>query len=289
MDDPARPASPVGTLYLIATPIGNLEDLSARALRLLGEVELVAAEDTRHTQKLLAAHALHARLVSYREQNHIRAAAQLLEHLRSGRDAALVSDAGTPGISDPGQALVAEAIAAGVRVVPVPGPCAAVTALAGAGLPTDRFLFLGFPPRRPGELRRALEALRAEPGTLVLYESPQRLAATLAGLREALGDRPAAVARELTKLHESFVRGSLSELVELFPEPPPGEVVILVGGADPAGQEAAAGPDPDALARLVAALRAGRALSSRDVVALLEPLFPERRNAIYKLTLDREC
>jgi 16S rRNA (cytidine1402-2'-O)-methyltransferase len=285
MDSTSNPASPAGTLYLIATPIGNLEDLSARALRLLGEVELVAAEDTRHTQKLLSAHGLRARLVSYREQNHAQAARQLLEHLQAGRDAALVSDAGTPGISDPGQALVAEAIAAGLRVVPIPGPCAAVAALAGAGLATDRFLFLGFPPRKPGELRRALEALRAEPGTLVLYESPQRLAATPAGLVAILGDRPAAVARELTKLHESFVRGSLSELVERFHEPPLGEVVVLVAGAGAAGEVAGHGPD---LGALVAALRAGRPLSSRDVVALLEPLFPEQRKAIYQLTLDRE-
>jgi len=284
MDEAER--SP-GTLYLIATPIGNLEDLSARARRLLGEVALVAAEDTRHTHKLLAAHGLHARLLSYREQNHARAAGELLAHLAAGRDAALVSDAGTPGISDPGQALVAEAVAAGVRVVPVPGPCAAVAALAASGLPSERFLFVGFPPRKAGELRRALEALSAEPGTLVLYESPQRLGATLEALVEVLGDRPAVVARELTKLHETFARGRLSALAARFAEPPPGEVVVLVGGRGPdEAAEREAVPDA-ALAALVAALRAGRALSSRDVVELLEPLFPAARKALYRLTLER--
>jgi 16S rRNA (cytidine1402-2'-O)-methyltransferase len=284
MDAPTRPEPAVGTLYLVATPIGNLEDLSARALRLLGEVDLVAAEDTRHTQKLLAAHGIHARLLSYREQNHARAAGELLAHLGAGRDAALVSDAGTPGISDPGQALVAQAIAAGVPVVPVPGPCAAVAALAGSGLPTERFLFLGFPPRKAGELRRALEAVRAEPGTVVLYESPQRLGATLAALAEVLGDRPAVVARELTKLHETFERGTLAELAARFAEPPPGEVVILVGGAKPAEHEPE-GPPEEALRRVVAALRSGRGFTSRDVVELLEPLFPSARKVIYRLTL----
>lgn len=271
---------------MVATPIGNLEDLGPRARRVLSEVELVAAEDTRHTRKLLAAHGLGARLVSYREQSHARAAQELLAHLGAGRDAALVSDAGTPGVSDPGQALVAEAVAAGVRVVPVPGPCAAVAALSASGLPTERWLFLGFPPRKPGELARFLEAVRAEPGTLVLYESPQRLPATLKALVEAFGPRPAAVARELTKLHETFERGTLPELAARFPEPPRGEVVILVGGGS---DESASSPAADqALVRLVTALRTEGARSSRDVVELLEPLFPSLRRQLYRLSIRSE-
>jgi 16S rRNA (cytidine1402-2'-O)-methyltransferase len=205
-----------GTLYLVATPIGNLEDITHRAVRVLAEVDLVACEDTRRTRVLLNHYHIRTKTVSYHEHNERERAGFLGELLEAGRSVAVVSDAGTPGISDPGFRLVNDAIERGARVVPVPGPAAFVSALVASGLPTDEFFFGGFLPARAGERRARLAEVRSLSSTLVFYEAPHRIAQTLADAREILGEREAAVARELTKLHEEIARGLLSELAERF-------------------------------------------------------------------------
>jgi len=223
-----------GTLYVVATPIGNLEDITLRALRVLREVDLVACEDTRRTGQLLKAHGITARTTSFFEHNERWKGDRLLDELRSGRNIALVSDAGTPGISDPGFRLVRDARSEGLPVVPVPGPSAATAALSVSGLPTDRFLFVGFLPPRRGARRRAIEALRTRSETLVLYESPVRLPETLADLAEALGDRSAFLCREATKIHEEYLRTSLKDLAREASERDAlrGELVVVIAGAE---------------------------------------------------------
>ncbi|HEV2763744.1 MAG TPA: 16S rRNA (cytidine(1402)-2'-O)-methyltransferase, partial [Pyrinomonadaceae bacterium] len=205
-----------GTLYLVATPIGNLEDITRRALRVLSEVDLVACEDTRHTRQLLERYGIDRPTVSYHEHNEQERAAELASRLAAGESVALVSDAGTPAVSDPGFRLVRACVEQGVAVVPVPGPSAFVAALVASGLPTDEFYFGGFLPARTHARRARLEEVRALRATLVFYETPHRLAHALADALELLGEREAAVARELTKLHEEIVRGRLSELLERF-------------------------------------------------------------------------
>ncbi len=233
-----------GTLFVVATPLGNLEDLTLRALRVLREVSLVACEDTRRTQLLLRAHGIASRTTSYFEHNERWKGERILSELRLGRDVALVSDAGTPGISEPGYRLVREARAEGLRVVPVPGPSAAIAALSVSGLPTDRFLFVGFLPPRSGPRRRALATLAGERTTLVLYESPLRVVELLTEMQEAFGDREAFLCREATKLHEEYRRGPLSALREALSarEAVKGEIVLVVAGASDA-----APPDTDPL------------------------------------------
>jgi len=222
-----------GTVYLVSTPIGNLEDITGRALRVLAEVDLIACEDTRHTQKLLNHYAIKTKTISYHEHNERERAAQLLERLHAGASIAVVSDAGTPGINDPGFRLVQLANENGVPVVPIPGPSALIAALVASGLPTDEFFFAGFLPPRSNARRVRLEALRDIPATLVFYEAPHRIAATLKEAREILGEREAVVARELTKLHEEFARGRLSELAERFssPDSARGEMVLVIDRA----------------------------------------------------------
>jgi 16S rRNA (cytidine1402-2'-O)-methyltransferase len=205
-----------GTLYLVATPIGNLEDITHRALRVLGEVDVVACEDTRRTRVLLEHFGVRAKTVSYHEHNERERAAELAALLDAGASVAVVSDAGTPNVSDPGYRLVRAAVERGARVVPVPGPAAFVAALTASGLPTDEFYFGGFLPPRAHARRQRLAALRDLRATLVFYETPHRLAHALADARDALGEREAAVARELTKLHEEIARGRLSELAARF-------------------------------------------------------------------------
>lgn len=216
-------------LYVVATPIGNLEDISLRALRILGEVGLIAAEDTRTTRKLLTRHNIRAKLVSYHKFSG-EGRVQALTEALSTEDVALVTDAGMPAISDPGYELVLAATRAGVQVVPIPGPSAAVTALAVSGLPPDQFVFLGFLPRKPTELRRALAALQAETRTVIFFEAPHRLRKTLTALAEALPGRPLVVCRELTKLHEEVYRGDAASALEHF-EAPRGELTLVLGGA----------------------------------------------------------
>ncbi len=218
----------MGFLYLVATPIGNLEDISRRAIRILSEVGLVAAEDTRRTRQLLTACDIKKPIVSYHEHNKLARLDYILDSLKGG-DVALVSDAGTPGMSDPGYELVSAAIREGVTVVPVPGPSVVITALVVSGLPTERFMYLGFLPRRAGERRRALEAVKNEPGAIVILEAPHRLGEALSAIIEVLGDRQIAVCRELTKIHEEIFRGNTSGALAHFSEPR-GEFTLVVAG-----------------------------------------------------------
>jgi 16S rRNA (cytidine1402-2'-O)-methyltransferase len=228
-----------GCLYLVATPIGNLEDITLRALRILKEVDQIACEDTRHTLKLLNHYEIQKPLVSYHEHNELTRAPELVLAMEEGATVALVSDAGMPLVSDPGHRLVTLAIRHQIPVVPIPGPSAVVAALAASGLPNEEFLFLGFLPARTGERRRALEHLRIEDRTLIFYEAPHRIAETIADALEILGDRPACLAREVTKIHEEFRREKLSRLVEtLEAHPAKGEITLLIGAQDPASASA---------------------------------------------------
>jgi 16S rRNA (cytidine1402-2'-O)-methyltransferase len=218
-----------GTLYLVATPIGNLGDITHRALQVLKDVALIACEDTRHTRKLLQHYGISTRTISYHEHNEQQRAAELIDLLKQGSDIAVVSDAGTPSISDPGYRLVQAAIANDLLAVPIPGPSALISALIVAGLPTDEFFFAGFLPSRPNARRTRLGELRSVPGTLIFYEAPHRLAATLKDAYDILGERDAVVARELTKLHEEIRRGRLSELARHYgDEAARGEIVVLI-------------------------------------------------------------
>ncbi len=235
-----------GTLYLVASPIGNLEDLTHRAARILGEVALIACEDTRHSRRLLEHYGIHRPTLSYHRLNEAARAEALLARLRAGEDVALLSDAGTPVLSDPGARLVAAAAAAGVRVVPLPGPSAALAALAGAGA-EEPVALLGFVPARAGERRRWLQTWSAWPGSLVAFEAPHRLAASLADLEAVLGpERPLVVARELTKQFEEFLRGTVASARAHFAvHPPRGEFTLVIGAGNTAAP-AAAGDSPPA-------------------------------------------
>jgi len=205
-----------GTLYLVATPIGNLEDITARSLRLLAEVDLIACEDTRHTRVLLNHYQIKTKTISYHEHNEGARAGELCEMIEGGASVAIVSDAGTPGVNDPGYRVVRVAVARGLKIVPVPGATAFVAALVASGLPTDEFFFGGFLPPRAHARRARFAEVRALSATLLFYEAPHRIAESLADAREILGEREAVVARELTKLYEEFVRGRLSELASRF-------------------------------------------------------------------------
>lgn len=241
----------MGTLYLVATPIGNLEDITLRALQVLRSAALVAAEDTRQTQKLLQHYAISVPSLSYHEYNKLSRVREILDALAGG-DVALVSDAGMPGLNDPGYELVQAALAAGYPVSPVPGASAPVSALVVSGLPTDAFLYLGYLPRRPSERRKRLAEVAGLPYTLIILEAPHRLVEALEDLRAILGERPMALAREMTKLHEEIYRGSVSQALEHFTATPPrGEFTLVVGGS--AGQ-----PDgPWSEEKLTQALRDG--------------------------------
>ncbi|MBV9081457.1 MAG: 16S rRNA (cytidine(1402)-2'-O)-methyltransferase [Acidobacteriaceae bacterium] len=226
-----------GTLHLIATPIGNLEDITLRALRILrDEVALIACEDTRQTEKLLGHYGIRKPLISYHEHNEASRTAQLVERLEGGESIALVSDAGTPLVSDPGYRLVTRAIERGFPVVPIPGPCAIVTALAGSGLPTDEFRFIGFLPAKAAARRRVLQELRNEQATVIAYETPHRILDCLADVEELLGDRPLVIARELTKIHEEFVRGNARTARDQLARRPSvkGEITLLIGKSETA-------------------------------------------------------
>jgi len=219
------------TLFLVATPIGNLEDITLRALRTLREVDLIAAEDTRHTRKLLAAHGIHTPLVSYHEHNAKIRGPKLVQALLAGKSVALVTDAGTPSVADPGFALIRLVIGRGIEVTVIPGPSAVTTALIASGLPVYPFLFLGFPPSQPAARRAFFARYARARETLVLFESPRRIGPCLRDIRRIWGNRQAAVARELTKLHEELFRGTLDEAVERWPGATRGEITLVVAGA----------------------------------------------------------
>jgi 16S rRNA (cytidine1402-2'-O)-methyltransferase len=216
-----------GTLFVVATPIGNLEDISARALRVLREATLIAAEDTRRTSHLLARYAITTPTTSLHEHNESTKAKSLVARLIRGDNIALVSDAGTPTISDPGQTLVHAAIAAGIKIEPIPGPNAAIAALAASGFATTRFTFFGFPPIRPKDRKTWLDEVRSVGGVAIFFEAPHRIAATLGDIAEQFGDRPIMVARELTKVHEEFLRGQVSAVINQLAEPK-GEFTIVL-------------------------------------------------------------
>lgn len=272
-----------GILYIVATPIGNLEDITHRALRVLSEVDLIACEDTRRTRTLLNRYGIKTRTISYHEHNERARAAQLSAMLESGKDIALVSDAGTPLISDPGFRLVSAAHERGIRVASIPGPTALVAALVASGLAVDQFFFAGFLPPRLSARRARLEQLRMIPGTLVFYEAPHRLAGTLKDVYEILGERDAVVVRELTKIHEEVARGRLSDLARRFAgrESARGEIVLLISGARAADESARRDVAPTLAERV-------RALESEglDAKAALKQAAREvglRRSEAYRL------
>ncbi len=272
-------AHKTGTLYVVATPIGNLEDVTLRALRILREVDLIAAEDTRHTAKLLHHYGIRKAMVSYHEHNERQRTPQLIAHLREGRSVALLSDAGTPGISDPGYELVRACVAEGIPVVPVPGPSALLAALVVSGLPVDRFLFGGFVPRKASERRSFLEELKPVRATLVLFESPERLLETLRDLRAVMGDRRVAVCRELTKLHEEVFRGTVTEAIaHLEVRPPRGEITLVVEGA--AGAPLEAGEVEEDLRRLLA-----QGVSVRDAAEAVAKAYGVPKREAYRKAL----
>jgi len=269
----------LGTLYVVGTPIGNLEDISLRALRILREVDLIAAEDTRTTRKLLARYGIETPLTSYHEHNKLTKLDYLLETLRQ-KDVALVSEAGMPGLSDPGYELIRAAIERGIPVVPVPGPSALVTALVVSGLPTDSFVYLGFLPRRREERRRLLESVARERRTLVAFEAPHRLLATLADLKEVLGDRRIAIARELTKVHEEVWRGTTDEALARFEEAPPrGEFTLVIEGAREARW------DEERVRRALRRML-GEGVGTREAVKAVAELAGWPKREVYELALE---
>jgi len=234
-----------GCLYLVATPIGNLEDITLRALKVLQEVDLIAAEDTRHTRKLLSHYDIHTPLTSYHKFNELEKGEEIIAKVQAGLKVALVSDAGMPGISDPGYELVVKAREQGLMIVPIPGATASLSALVASGLPTARFVFEGFLPRKGKERKDILEELKKETRTVIFYEAPHRVVTTLKDLYEALGDRKVVLARELTKKHEEFIQGTLSFLLDYYQEvEPKGEFTIIL--APPESMPATAEvPSPD--------------------------------------------
>jgi 16S rRNA (cytidine1402-2'-O)-methyltransferase len=271
----------MGTLYLVATPIGNLEDISARALRILSEVQLIAAEDTRHSRRLLEHFGIQTPLTSYHEHNKIAKLDRVLQALVAG-DVALVSDAGTPGLNDPGYELVREVLAAGYPVSPIPGPSAPVSALVASGLPTDAFVYLGYLPRKAGERRRFLEEAASLPYTLIFLETPHRLLDALRDVHQVLGDRQAALGRELTKLHEEIVRGTVSQILEHFEQAPPrGEFTLVVAGK---AREALSWSQEQVEHALRAALDGGQ--SSSQAAAQVADQAGWNRRQVYRLALQ---
>jgi 16S rRNA (cytidine1402-2'-O)-methyltransferase len=289
-------APPGGCLYVVATPIGNLEDISLRALRILKEVDIIACEDTRQTMKLLTHFDIHKQLVSYHEHNEITRAPEIVIDLEQGAAIALVTDAGMPAISDPGHRLVSLCARHGIKVVPIPGASAFVAALAASGLPAEEFTFVGFLPSRPTQRRKALRALAAEPRTLAFYEAPHRLEDTLEDLLELFGDRPAVVAREISKIHEEFLHGHLKDLLESARKKPPrGEITLLVGPSDGSAQQPQAASGISKVTNIVPLAKRVEQLmqqSSLDRKAALKQAARERgltrREAYKQLLITRD-
>jgi 16S rRNA (cytidine1402-2'-O)-methyltransferase len=271
----------VGTLYLVGTPIGNLEDISLRALRVLEEVPLVAAEDTRRAGILLDHHAISARLISYFEGNKAARIPQLLRALEEG-DLALISEAGMPGLSDPGYDLVQAAIEQGYPIVPIPGPSAPIVALVASGLPTDRFTFLGFLPRRSSARRALLDEVSRQRATLVAFEAPHRIREALEDVEEVLGDRPVAVCRELTKHYEEIWRGSIAQAREHYAqEEPRGEFTLVIGGTQEVVWDEAA-------VRTALAERLEQGTSRPQAAREIAELAGWKRRRVYRMSLEED-
>jgi 16S rRNA (cytidine1402-2'-O)-methyltransferase len=272
--------SKVGSLYVVSTPIGNMGDFSFRAVEILGSVDLVLAEDTRHTGKLLERYEIDAKLFAYHEHNEAKATPSLVDRMTRGESMALVTDAGTPILSDPGGRLVAAAIVAGIPIVPVPGASALLAALVVSGLPADRFTFFGFLPRAGADRKRALADLTGLSHTAILYEAPNRVAETLREIEAGGSDRPAVVAREMTKQFEEVRRGTVAELRAYYEQTPPrGEVVILLGGAAPAAV------DDEMVRERVVALRAS-GLSAKDTAAQVARELGVAKRVAYRMAME---
>jgi len=271
----------LGVLYIVATPIGNLEDITLRALRVLKEVDLIAAEDTRHTQKLLSHYDIRTALTSYHEHNERTKAPALVERLLRGENIALVSDAGTPAISDPGFRLVVAAAAAGLRVTPIPGPAALTAALSAAALPTDRFIFEGFLPQKKKERRERLQALGDEMRTLVFYEAPHRLRDSLEDIEKILGDRTVTIAREMSKIHEEFMRGRASEIItRISDRDMRGEIVIVAHGST-----GGPGASEELVREEIRKLQAS-GMRVKEIADLLGEKYASPKKQIYRMALE---
>jgi 16S rRNA (cytidine1402-2'-O)-methyltransferase len=282
-------AEPRGCLYIVGTPIGNLEDITLRALRILKEVDVIACEDTRHTQKLLNHYNIEKKLVSYHEHNEMTRSPELLIQLEQGAKVALVSDAGMPLVSDPGYRLVTLCVRHKIPVVPVPGPSAMLAALSAAGLPNEEFVFVGFMPARSGERRRMLERLRIEERTIIFYEAPHRVAESIADLLDILGDRPACLAREVTKLYEEFLRGKLSQLAESLAERPArGEITLLVGPPEQSGVSGQADSTQSLSDRVEELIRQAK-LDRKDALKLAAKERGITRRAAYDQLIDSKA
>jgi 16S rRNA (cytidine1402-2'-O)-methyltransferase len=278
-----------GILYIIATPIGNLEDITHRAVRVLGKVDVIACEDTRRTRVLLNHFGISTKTVSYHEHNERARAEQLCKLLEAGQSVAIVSDAGTPLISDPGFRIVNEAISRRIQIVSVPGPAALVAALVASGLPCDQFLFVGFLPARKQARHARLEELRAIPVTLVLYEAPHRIASTLRDARDVLGDRKAVVARELTKMHEEIARGSLSELMNRFSSEGSarGEMVLIISGQPTVGAKEVPANSSEAIVARVRSLET-EGLDPKEALKKAAREFGLKRAEAYRLLVAQK-
>lgn len=273
-----------GWLYIVSTPIGNLADITHRALDTLRAVDLIAAEDTRHTRKLLSHYDIHKPLVSYHEHNARQRGGELLEKIASGRSVALVTDAGTPGVSDPGRLLIEAVLQRGIEPVAIPGPTALISALVVSGLSTHSFVFLGFPPARGTERKRFFEKHADLAMTLILYESPKRLAKTLKDMLASWGERRVAVARELTKVHEEIFRGSISEALNHFTGETRGELTVVVEGAGPRSDLGPQAPCSTWKDELKALLLGG--LSSKEAASAVAARFNLSRKAVYQAALE---
>ena len=271
-----------GILYIVATPIGNLEDMTLRAIRTLKEADVIAAEDTRHTQVLLKHFAVNTPLTSYHEHNEAVKTDQLLNRLEGGESIALVSDAGTPAISDPGYRLVVAAIGAGIRVVPIPGPSASIAALSAGGLPIDGFDFRGFLPARKQERRSKLQEFREGRYTIVVYETPHRLKESLSDIREILGDRRMVLAREVTKLHEEFLRGRISEVIaEVGRRELRGEMTLMIEGRSDADVTS-----EDALREEIEKLK-GDGMRVKEIAEIVGEKYGYAKREIYRLAIGQ--
>ena len=281
----------IGRLYICATPIGNLEDITLRVLRILDEVELIAAEDTRRTRKLLNHYEIHKPLISYHEHNEISRTLELIDKLKSGVDIALVSDAGTPGISDPGQEIIRQAIEAEIPVIPIPGPTAVVAALTAAGFPTDAFAFWGFGPRNRRRKRLFIKDISKWPHTAVLYEAPHRLLDTLQVIYDIMPKRPLAVCRELTKIHEEIIRGLPGEIIDHFTaDAPRGECVLVLAPFTPGlsltEQDIAQQKlTPSALSEAVLELM-GQGVDKRTAIKQVAEALGISRRTVYQAAID---
>ena len=270
-----------GTLFVVATPIGNLEDITVRALRILREVAIIAAEDTRRTQHLLARHAIDTPTTSLHEHNEAGKSASLVARLQGGEHVALVSDAGTPTVSDPGGHLIRQAIEAGIRVEPVPGPSAVLAALAASGLPTDSFSFLGFPPTKSKDRKTWFTRAKGSGGTVVFFEAPHRIRATLSELQRNVGDCPVVIGRELTKIHEEFVRGPISEaLSSLVNERGEFTVVVFIGQSPDIGKSSS--PSGTALADEIGAMTTNVGVTKRKAINIVARKHGLAPNEVYK-------